>query len=119
ASRLHRRSAFRARGVPMADAPVRRLPVGAELLPGGGAHFRVWAPRRRRVAVVLEGGPAVELAPQDGGYFAGLAPAAAAGTRYRYRLDDDPTPYPDPASRCQPDGPHGPSEVIDPAAYRW
>src|SRR4051812_24485855 len=35
----------------------RRLPVGAEVLPGGGTHFRVWAPRRRSVEVVLEGGP--------------------------------------------------------------
>ncbi len=100
----------------------RRLPVGADLLPSGTVHFRVWAPVRRRVAVVLEAGPGspatVDLEPQPGGYFAGPAPAAA-GTRYRYRLDGDPTPYPDPASRFQPDGPHGPSEVVDPAAFRW
>ena len=41
------------------------------------------------------------------------------GTRYSFRLDDDATPYPDPASRFQPDGPHGPSEVVDPDAYVW
>src|SRR4051812_43148025 len=101
----------------------RRLPVGADLLPTGGVHFRVWAPRRRRVAAALEAGPGspatVELQSEEGGYFAGHAPAAAAGTRYRYRLDDDATAYPDPASRSQPDGPHGPSAVIDPAAFRW
>src|SRR5436305_8884656 len=100
----------------------RRLPVGAELLPGETTRFRVWAPIRRRVAVVLEAGPGspatVELEPQPDGYFAGPAPAAP-GTRYRLRLDDDSTLYPDPASRFQPDGPHGPSEVIDPAAFPW
>ena len=31
----------------------RRLPIGAEVQPEGGAHFRVWAPRRKRVVVVL------------------------------------------------------------------
>ena len=40
----------------------RRLPVGAEVLPGRGVHFRVWASRRRRVEVVLEGGPGQSLA---------------------------------------------------------
>ena len=98
----------------------RRLPVGAEALPGGGVHFRVWAPRRRRVAVVFEGGPdAVELAAEGDGYFSGHAASARAGALYRCRLDDDPNLYPDPVSRFQPQGPHGPSEVIDPSAFAW
>jgi maltooligosyltrehalose trehalohydrolase len=98
----------------------RRLPIGAELRPDG-AHFRVWAPRRQRVAVVLEGAQQAEqeLAADGDGYFAGLLPAARAGSLYRFRLDQDAMLYPDPASRFQPDGPHGPSEVIDPAAYVW
>ena len=58
----------------------RRLPVGAEVRPEGGVHFRVWAPGRRRVEVVLEPGAgpdrqgqptAVELAPEEGGYWSG------------------------------------------------
>jgi maltooligosyltrehalose trehalohydrolase len=96
--------------------------VGAEPLPEGGTHFRVWAPRRRRVAVVLEGAAergASPLEPEGNGYFSGTAPAAKAGTLYRFRLDDDETLYPDPVSRFQPDGPHGPSQVIDPGAFRW
>src|SRR5205823_3386241 len=42
-----------------------------------------------------------------------------AGTRYRFRLDGEQALYPDPASRFQPDGVHGPSQVIDPGAFRW
>jgi maltooligosyltrehalose trehalohydrolase len=95
--------------------------VGAELLPQGGAHFRVWAPRRREVAVVLEGagGGEFRLEPEANGDFAGRVAAAGAGTTYRFCLDDGERLYPDPASRFQPDGPHGPSQLIDPAAFRW
>ena len=59
-----------------------------------------------------------KLAPEAGGYFAGVVRELRAGDRYRFRLDDDPKIYPDPASRFQPDGPHGPSEVVDPRAFR-
>ena len=44
---------------------------------------------------------------------------AVAGERYRIRLDARAATYPDPASRFQPDGPHGPSEIVDPGQYRW
>lgn len=101
----------------------RRLPVGAEAGPGG-VHFRVWAPRRRRVEVVFERGEGPGLAvtgltPEGNGYFSGAAAAAAAGDLFCYRLDGGEALYPDPASRFQPRGPHGPSEVTDPAAFPW
>jgi maltooligosyltrehalose trehalohydrolase len=96
----------------------RRWPIGAELLGPGQTHFRVWAPRRQRVALVVEGGKALPLTAEGNGYFSGDA-AAGPGALYRFRLDDDPTLYPDPASRFQPHGPHGPSEVIDPRAFAW
>ncbi len=106
----------------MAKEPSRRLPVGAEVQPGGGVHFRVWAPRRRIVSVVLEDGPGAKteivLQPEPGGYFSGLAEEARAGTRYSYCLDEDKA-YPDPASRFQPEGPHGFSLVVDPSAFAW
>ena len=106
------------------ESPKRSLPIGAEVQPdGGGVHFRVWAPRRREVSVVLEDGPGagtdVVLAAETGGYFSGLARTAAAGTLYRYRLDGGATTYPDPASRFQPQGPHGPSQVLDPRSFAW
>jgi maltooligosyltrehalose trehalohydrolase len=53
------------------------------------------------------------------GHFAGLCDGVRPGALYRLRVDDDPKLYPDPASRFQPDGPHGPSQVIDPTSFTW
>jgi maltooligosyltrehalose trehalohydrolase len=94
----------------------RRRPIGAELLPSG-VHVRLWAPAHRSVSVVI-GDDERRLKSERNGYFSGIVPGAA-GTLYRFRLDDEDDTYPDPASRFQPQGPHGPSEVIDPRAYRW
>ncbi len=101
-------------------SPRRRLPVGAEAQ-REGVHFRVWAPHRERVEVVLEseGTPCrVALDAEPGGYFSKLVPGVAAGDLYRYRLGAKDC-FPDPASRFQPEGPHGPSQVIDPGAFEW
>jgi maltooligosyltrehalose trehalohydrolase len=64
-------------------------------------------------------GLAIAMKTERDGYFSGLVAEAAAGSRYRFRLDDEPSLYPDPTSRFQPEGVHGPSEVIDPSAYAW
>ncbi|HWG47692.1 MAG TPA: malto-oligosyltrehalose trehalohydrolase [Gemmataceae bacterium] len=98
----------------------RRLPVGAEVQPDGRSHFRVWAPRRRTVAVVLEGSAkqVFPLDAEENGYFAGFVPAPA-GTRYRFQLEGETKLYPDPVSRFQPEGPHGPSQIVDPTAFAW
>ncbi len=98
--------------------PTRRLPVGAEIQSGGGVHFRVWAPRRQRVEVILSPSEVFPLAAEEGGYFSGTVATAGDGTRYRYRLDGGDA-FPDPAARFQPEGPHGPSQVVDPSAYPW
>jgi maltooligosyltrehalose trehalohydrolase len=98
----------------------RRLPVGAEI-DGAGVHFRVWAPDHKRAAVVLESGCAAGEHPLEagpGGHFSARVAGAAAGDLYRYRLDGA-EPLPDPAARFQPDGPPGPSQVIDPAQFAW
>jgi maltooligosyltrehalose trehalohydrolase len=104
----------------MADNVKRKLPVGAELVPGG-VHFRVWAPATATAGIEICGvahrPPRIEpLQPEPGGYFSGLIQGVNAGTRYRVKLEDGV--YPDPASRFQPEGPHGPSEVVDPA-FAW
>lgn len=96
----------------------RRFPIGAEPTAGGGTDFRVWAPKRKKVEVVIEGGSTAELSRGPDGYFAGVVERAGAGALYRYRLDGGDA-FPDPASRFQPEGPHGPSQVIDPAQFTW
>src|SRR6185295_18864299 len=52
------------------------------------------------------------------GTFIGFVPGIGAGSCYRFRLDEE-GPYPDPASRFQPHGVHGPSLVVDPGAFAW
>jgi maltooligosyltrehalose trehalohydrolase len=105
----------------------RKRPIGAELIPGTGVHFRVWAPGHQKVSVVLETRQTCvskedinwELIPETNGYFSGLISPAKAGTLYRYRIDESDALLSDPASRFQPEGPSGPSEVIDPSSFNW
>ncbi|WP_210318610.1 malto-oligosyltrehalose trehalohydrolase [Alsobacter metallidurans] len=99
------------------EGGARRYPVGAEPV-NGGVSFRVWAPRASGVALVIDGQADEPMAPDGSGYFSIVSAAAGVGSRYRYRIDGREA-YPDPASRWQPDGPHGPSAVVDPAAFRW
>ena len=97
----------------------RKLPIGAEPQPGGGVHFRVWAPQSRSVHVEVIDKDKTEapLSAEDGGYFSGLVDGLSVGALYKYRLDSGS--FPDPASRFQPDGPHGPSQVVASAAFKW
>ncbi len=99
----------------------RRYPIGAEIVLHGGVHFRVWAPRRKTVDVVLEAAGAARptrLEREPDGYHSGLVDGAGEGSLYRFRLDGE-NAFPDPISRFQPDGPHGPSEVVDPRRFQW
>jgi 1,4-alpha-glucan branching enzyme len=94
------------------------LPFGAELT-ADGVRFRLWAPRAKDIALLLEDPqrPAVPMVAEADGWFSLTSEEAGPGSRYRYRVDG--AGYPDPASRHQPDGVHGISEVIDPGAYEW
>jgi maltooligosyltrehalose trehalohydrolase len=103
-----------------ADVPARvaRLdPIGAAALPGRRVSVRVWAPDHPRVVVVMDDRPGLLQRDADG-YHAGEVDGGA-GSRYGFLLGDDPRLYPDPASRYQPDGPHGLSEVVDPSSFAW
>jgi maltooligosyltrehalose trehalohydrolase len=93
------------------------LPFGAQLLPGGGVKFRLWAPAAKQVDVMI-GKSASPMLQQQRGWFETSVPDAAAGTLYRYRIDGGQQ-VPDPASRFQPQDVDGPSEVIDPARFAW
>ncbi len=53
------------------------------------------------------------------GYFSGSVASASPGSLYQFKLDNDERLYPDPESRFQPEGPHGPSQVVDPKAFHW
>ena len=109
----------------------RRAAIGAE--PGDcGTHFRVWAPAHRVLDVVLlepsagkvpdalvvERRQTIRLGAEAGGYFSGFVPAAAPGDLYFFGLEDGSL-SPDPASRFQPVGPFGPSEIVDPSTFGW
>jgi maltooligosyltrehalose trehalohydrolase len=83
----------------------------------GGVGFRVWAPAASRVELVLED-RALNLAKEAGGYHSTFVADAAVGIRYSFRVDGGPR-MPDPASRFQPEGVHGPSLVVDPGRYHW
>ena len=103
--------------------PARRsiLQLGATPVTDRQTHFRVWAPHRRTVAVEVDcSGSTVcqPLIPEDGGYFAGRVSGAPPGSRYRYVLDDEVS-RPDPASNFQPDGVHGPSQIVDHRSFPW
>lgn len=96
------------------------MPIGAEFIPDRDAvHFRLWAPQAGTAEVCVENRrETVALGPESEGYFSGFAQGLGSGTRYKYGLDGH-GPFPDPASRFQPAGPHGFSEVIDPTAFAW
>lgn len=96
------------------------MPFGATLEDGGG-RFSLWAPAARRVDLVLESaGEArrVAMERESGGWFRSHVSDVAAGQRYRHLVDGEHL-VPDPASRFQPDGVFGPSEIVDPTSFVW
>ena len=103
----------------------RRYPIGAELIGENKTHFRVWSPKAQHVDLVLEESAAKNakrtfhpLEAEEDGYFSGVA-SADAGACYRFRVNKADNFHPDPASRFQPDGPHGSSCVVDPTKFDW
>jgi maltooligosyltrehalose trehalohydrolase len=101
-------------------------PIGAHVHPEGTV-FHVWAPEVERIDLVFEGrvggvldapGAEHEMTRGADGCHTIVVDDAPAGTLYRYRLDRR-GPFPDPASRWQPHGVHGPSCVVDPSVFHW
>ena len=101
------------------STPGRRLPIGAEVLPHGGVSFRVWAPKCKQIKVLFDDGRSIPMLADNEGYFGAVCPWAKDGTTYHFLLDGDDKPIPDPASRFQPQGVHGASQVVDPARFHW
>ncbi len=97
-----------------------RLDLGANVH-DSGITFKVWAPWADRVSVRMMSSREkadLPLAKDDRGYFTGSAAGASPGERYFYVLHGRNL-CPDPASRFQPEGVHGPSQIIDPAEFSW
>ena len=92
---------------------------------GGGivsVTFDVWAPRCRRVRLVVDAEAAIDLEPGEAGWWRlppGRGEGLGEGVDYGYLLDDDDRPLPDPRSRFQPHGVHGLSRAVDPDRFRW
>lgn len=94
------------------------LNLGATVL-NDGVRFRVWAPDASSMSLVLLEPPkTLRMDPQEKGYFTLFVKDLRPGARYFYRWGENPL-RPDPASRFQPDGVHGPSEVVDPRLFSW
>ena len=97
-----------------------RVPLGANRRADGDWEFSVWAPERHKIALHLVGTHErfIPMTKNQCGYYQVHLNDIEPESRYVYQLDDLQE-YPDPASRFQPDGVHGPSEIIDLVAFQW
>ena len=94
-----------------------RMSYGATVLAGGGVEFRVWAPAANALSLELGGARRVPM-QRAGEDFEVVISDATPGDRYSFVFEDGRA-RPDPASRLQPDGVHGPSQIVDPDAFQW
>jgi len=96
-----------------------RLNLGATVLPNGRVEFRLWAPHAESVAVkLLDNSALISMRSQEHGYYTAVADETSPEALYYYVIDGKKE-RPDPASRAQPQGVHGPSMVVDPSAFAW
>jgi len=104
----------------MIDKEFLRPPVGATSIAERGWNFTVWAPRHQRLELHLIADSASSRLMQRNslGYHSVVADDVQAGAKYFYRFGDSQE-RPDPASRRQPEGVHGPSELIDLRNFEW
>jgi maltooligosyltrehalose trehalohydrolase len=99
----------------------RHLELGATVLGNERVRFRVWAPMVERISVRVLSGEGDRLFPlraEERGYFSAIVDNVRGGDLYLYLLDGG-TERPDPASRSQPEGVHGPSQVVDHRGFSW
>jgi maltooligosyltrehalose trehalohydrolase len=95
-------------------------PLGATRLAGGEWSFVLWAPHQRQVRVHILGAneSVKDMKAGESGYHSAVIERMEAGARYQFRLDDS-RELPDPASRFQPEGVHGPSQLVRTDAFQW
>jgi maltooligosyltrehalose trehalohydrolase len=95
------------------------FPIGSSPESNERCTFTVWAPECNAVQVVLEASPQLPwpMEKSEGGYWTVTLDKVTPGMQYWYKLDNE-LQRPDPASRCQPAGVHGPSEIVD-TSFNW
>ena len=96
---------------------MHNLPFGAEIIAPGLTRFRLWAPDKQNIELVIEGRSPIAMQRNDSGLFESEVDCGE-GTRYRFHVGDRLL-VPDPASRLQSGDVHDPSIVFDPRRYRW
>ncbi len=97
-----------------------KLSLGANFTAEKTVSFKVWAPKCKAVEVVLQGNDNRKqaLTKDELGYFSGAMDNIEPGTLYKYQIDGKDS-FPDPVSRYLPEGPHGPTMIVDPGHYQW
>jgi maltooligosyltrehalose trehalohydrolase len=91
-------------------------PLGASF-EGGGVRLRIWAPDHARAEVVFYGEDGqtersrTGMEAEPGGFFSTWVPEPGGRLLYKFGMDGA-GPFPDPFSRSQPFGVHGPSEAV-------
>lgn len=98
--------------------PSKTRPPHGALVTSEGIRFSLWSPRAESVELLLDAGLRMPMIRAQDGYFELLVERLEPGANYRYSLDGG-QPMPDPASRYQPEGVHGPSQIVDPSVYVW
>jgi maltooligosyltrehalose trehalohydrolase len=102
-------------------SPVKWHPSLGAVVQEQGTTFEVWAPKARTIELILEkksNSITHELQFSEEGKWRCFVPDITDGEPYRYRINGDRV-LPDPASRFQPHGVHGPSQVINPHVFDW
>lgn len=100
------------------------LRFGASVRSGDSVEFRVWAPNLTQLAVRVMGEKVgehprtVPMKQSSDSEFVATVSQVSEGADYIYVIDGE-RERPDPVSRWQPGGVHGPSRVVDPASFRW
>lgn len=95
------------------------MPLGAEFVSADTVRFRLWAPSASKVTLSVDSiGLRADLKDKGDGWRESIVAGIAPGALYSYRIDDE-LDVPDPASRFNPRGPSGPSEIVDPQSFQW
>lgn len=92
--------------------------IGAEYLGNERTRFKVWAPFKDKMEVVIRNGPTRSLQITSQGYWEGETDQTPPGTLYKFRINDSEE-FPDPASRSQPEGVHSWSRIISHDCFTW